>query len=94
MKVVETSANVVIPENVTVEFKSRVVTVTGPRGTLKREFKHVPVEITRTGKKALKVTVWFGARKHIACIQTVVTHIKNMIKGVTTVSILTVKIFL
>lgn len=85
MKIVETSATVTVPENVTVDFKSRVVTVTGPRGTLKREFKHVPVEITRAGKKNLKVTVWFGARKHIACIQTVVSHIKNMIKGVTAV---------
>ncbi len=67
----------------TVEIKSRLVKVTGPRGTLEREFKHVPIEMDRVNKKTLKVTVWFGARKHLACIRTVISHINNMIKGVT-----------
>lgn len=67
---------------VTVEIKSRAVKVTGPRGTLERDFKHVAVELALV-KKAVKISVWFGARKHIACIRTVATHISNMIKGVT-----------
>lgn len=101
MKAIETCQNLTIPENgipcefqsgsliilVTVEIKSRVVKVTGPRGTLERDFKHVAVELVRLNKKTLKVSVWFGARKHLACIRTVVTHINNMIKGVTQVSL-------
>lgn len=67
----------------TVEAKARVVTVTGPRGTLKKAFKHVDCEITQVSKSKLRVLVWHGDRKHIACIRTVASHIKNMIKGTT-----------
>jgi large subunit ribosomal protein L9e len=83
MKPISTSQAVNIPENVTVNVEGRKVTVTGPRGTLSDDFSHVAVEITRLGKNKLRVSVWHGARKHIACIRTVCTHIMNMIKGVT-----------
>lgn len=68
---------------VTVELDGRKVTVTGPRGTLKRNFSFIPLEITRASKTQLKVTVWFGNHKHVACIRTICSHISNMIKGVT-----------
>lgn len=83
MKTIETSQTITIPENVTVQIASRKVKVTGPRGTLERDFKHVPVEMERTKPSQLTVRVWFGLRKHNACIRTVCTHITNMIKGVT-----------
>lgn len=83
MKPINTSQTLSIPENVTVALKGRQVTVTGPRGTLVEDYHHIAVEITRTGKNKLKVSVWHGARKHIACIRTVCTSILNMIKGVT-----------
>lgn len=41
------------------------------------------MEITNCGKSQLKVTVWFGNHKHLACIRTICSHIENMIKGVT-----------
>lgn len=41
------------------------------------------MEITRFGKSQIKVAVWFGAHKHLACIRTICSHISNMIKGVT-----------
>lgn len=83
MKPICTSQSISIPDNVTLELKGRKVTVTGPRGTLSEDYKHVAVEITRPSKGKLSVSVWQGARKHIACIRTVCTHIGNMIKGVT-----------
>lgn len=83
MKAIENSATVDIPEGVEVSIVSRLVTVTGPRGVLKKDFKHVAVEITRFNKSQLKVAVWFGSRKHLACIRTVCSHMDNMIKGVT-----------
>ena len=70
---------------VTVNIKARKVIVTGPRGTLEREFKHTAIEMTRTAKTTLTLGVWFGQRKHIACIQTIASHIRNMVKGVTLV---------
>lgn len=62
--------------------KSRVVTVKGPRGVLKRDFKHARVDITRLSKKKLKIEKWFGTKKEVAAVRTISTHIKNLIKGV------------
>jgi large subunit ribosomal protein L9e len=70
---------------VTIDVKARKVTVKGPRGALTKDFSHVDVELVPS-KETLKVQVWFGIRKHNACIRTVATHIQNMIKGVTKVS--------
>jgi len=85
MKLLLSSNVLPIPKTVTVEVKSRVVTVKGPRGELTRRFKHIEceLEIIGTTKKKLKVSIWHGKRKQIACIRTVLTHVKNMITGVT-----------
>lgn len=83
MKAIQTTQTVTIPEGVTVELNGRKVKVTGPRGSLEKNFNHVAVEITSQDKNKVNVSVWFGARKHLACIRTVCTHIKNMITGVT-----------
>jgi large subunit ribosomal protein L9e len=57
--------------------------VTGPRGTLNKDLRHLPIEITPISKKKLLIRVWHGKRKHVACIRTVASHIENMITGVT-----------
>jgi large subunit ribosomal protein L9e len=59
------------------------VTVKGPKGTLKREFKTVNFAVELRGKRSMKVDMWFGNRKQKACLRTVCTHIQNMITGVT-----------
>lgn len=68
--------------------KSRVVTVKGPRGTLKRNFRHLRLELTKVDKSKIRVDVWFASRKELACVKTIVSHIENMIKGVIYVSVL------
>ncbi|TDL29476.1 60S ribosomal protein L9 [Rickenella mellea] len=74
-----------IPENVTVEIKSRLITVTGPRGTLKKNVRHINMDLQLVTGKTNKVTlaVWQGGRKHIACLRTIRSLINNMIIGVT-----------
>lgn len=77
-----------IPEGITVTIKSRVITVTGPRGTLTKNVRHVDMDIRlKKGGKTNKVTlaVWQGGRKHVACLRTIRSLINNMITGVTTV---------
>lgn len=64
--------------------KGREVTVTGPRGTLKRSFKHLQVDIQKIGNKVI-AEVWWGTPRHAAAVRTVISHIKNMIVGVTKV---------
>merc|ERR1712121_101178 len=72
----------VVPK-VTVTVKSRKVTVKGPRGTLIRDFRHLPVDMVMVSKDQLKVEKWFGTRKELAAVRTVWSHVQNMMKGVT-----------
>lgn len=57
---------------VTVSAKAREITVTGPRGSLHRSFKHLAVDIQLVeidGGKKLKVDLWFGNRETIAAVR-------------------------
>ncbi|PSN36506.1 60S ribosomal protein L9 [Blattella germanica] len=83
MKQIVTNQVVRIPKGVTVSVKSRLVTVKGPRGTLKRGFKHLALDIHLVHPRLLKVEKWFGTKKELAAVRTVCSHIENMIKGVT-----------
>ncbi|KAL7509175.1 hypothetical protein ACHAXN_006182 [Cyclotella atomus] len=83
MKTVLASRTLDIPEGVTVEVKSRHVKVTGSRGTLERDFKHINMDLRKVGDNKLRVDLWFANRKQLACVRTVCSHIDNMIVGVT-----------
>ena len=72
---------------VTVSAKKRIVTVTGPRGTLSKSFRHIQCELTLLSKRKLRVDLWFANRKQLATLRTVCSHIENLIKGVLYVSI-------
>ena len=56
--------------------------MTGPRGELVKDFKHLNLEILSTDKSVI-VRIWFAQRKQVACVRTVCSHIANMITGVT-----------
>ena len=83
------SKSIPIPDDVEIAANNRRITVTGKRGTLKRSFTNVPIDITITGKKGtklgrrFKVDTWFSAREQQACVRTICSHVKNMINGVT-----------
>ena len=76
-----------IPEGVEIVVKSRLITVTGPRGTLTKNVRHVDMDIRVLKGKTTKVTlaVWQGGRKHVACLRTIRSLINNMVTGVTKV---------
>jgi len=61
-----------------------MVRVTGPRGTLCRNFRHTALDMAVVGNK-VQVELWEGTRKTLARIRTVVSEIKNLIVGVTKV---------
>jgi len=74
-----------IPSDIEITIKSRLITVTGPRGTLTKNVRHVDMDIRVVKGKTTKVTlaVWQGGRKHVACLRTIRTLINNMVVGVT-----------
>ena len=82
MKTLLATRKIAIPEGVTVSTKAREVEVTGPRGTLKRSFKHISVQLSvKDGQ--VEGRMWFSKRKQNATLRTVMSHIDNMMKGVT-----------
>merc|ERR1712170_196656 len=83
MKILNTSQSINVPEGVSVEIKSRVVTVKGPRGTLSKSFRHLSIDIFMPDSNTIKVEKWFGTRKELAAVRTVCSHITNLMKGVT-----------
>ena len=88
MRDVHSTEELDIPEGVEVTVKSRIITVTGKRGTLVKNVRHIDMDIRLVkAKNTAKVTlaVWQGGRKHVACLRTIRSLISNMIKGVTKV---------
>lgn len=71
-----------VPEDVKLVLDGRKVTVTGKRGTLTRDFRHLTLDMRRVNKHQLRVDLWFGNRKQLACVRTVCSLIENLITGV------------
>ncbi|WVZ82942.1 hypothetical protein U9M48_030143 [Paspalum notatum var. saurae] len=84
MKTILASETMDIPEGVTVKVAAKVVTVEGPRGKLTRNFKHLNLDFQlQEGGRKLKVDAWFGTRRTMAAIRTAISHVQNLITGVT-----------
>merc|ERR1712226_1487170 len=81
-KTIKTESSIAIPEGVTVDVKARNIKVTGPRGSLSRNFKHIQIQLQVRDDKVY-ATYWFGGRREIAKVRTVLSHIQNLTKGVT-----------
>jgi len=86
MKYVLTEEVCIIPDKVSVKVNSRTVEVTGPRGKIVKNYKHVPLDIfvaKTEGKKQVKVQMWLAKRKQRAKVRSVASSIQNMLRGVT-----------
>nr|XP_010955203.2 60S ribosomal protein L9-like [Camelus bactrianus] len=85
MKTILSDETISITENVDITLKGRTVTVKGPRGTLRRDFSHINVELSFLGKKKkrLRADKWWGNRKELATVGAICSHVQNTISGVT-----------
>ncbi|CAN0492864.1 unnamed protein product, partial [Hapterophycus canaliculatus] len=68
MKTLLATRYVSIPADVTLDVKSRIVTVKGPRGELVQSFKHVNLDMQKSGTDKLRVDLWFGNRKQVCAM--------------------------
>ncbi|CAM4786330.1 unnamed protein product [Rotaria magnacalcarata] len=66
MRPIKAREQLVIPDEVKVSVKSRVVQVSGKRGKLVRSFKHSRVDISMPKKNLIVVEKWFGTNKENA----------------------------
>ncbi|DAZ99818.1 TPA: hypothetical protein N0F65_001327 [Lagenidium giganteum] len=71
-----------IPSDVQVTLDGRKVTVTGKLGSITRDFRHLTLDMQRVNEKQIRVDLWFGNRKQLACVRTLCSLIENMITGV------------
>jgi len=72
-----------VPDNVTVEIEGMKVKVSGPKGTLERDFSHAKgVRIYKQDSNVV-VEAFFANRRKKALVGTIAGHIENMIIGVT-----------
>ncbi|CAH2070913.1 unnamed protein product [Thlaspi arvense] len=88
MKTILSSETMDIPDGVAIKVHAKVIEVEGPRGKLIRDFKHLNLDFQLikdevTGKRQLKIDSWFGSRKASASIRTALSHVGNLIAGVT-----------
>jgi len=79
-----------VSSTVEISIKARKVTVKGPRGQVNKDFSHLPCEIEKLEQGAkkkkgphLRIRMWFGGYKQACAVNTLKSHINNMIVGVT-----------
>ncbi len=70
------------PKGVTLVLEGDDVVVRGPNGELKRRFYYPGVKITQEDGNIVIISL-YPRKRQLAIIGTFVSHIKNMIKGVT-----------
>lgn len=83
MRSISNEENLDIPAGVTVDIKSRIVKVTGPRGELSKNLQHISMIMRKVSDTKIQFRVYHGDRKANACLRTVRSLINNMITGVT-----------
>jgi len=83
MKYIHSTEKLTIPDGVDVKILSRIVTVTGPRGKLVKNLKHLNVSFIRRTPKLIEIDLHHGLRKDVATLRTVKSLIENLITGVT-----------
>lgn len=67
-----------------VKILSRLVTVTGPRGVLRKDLKHLSVSFESSPvPNTINISLHHGGRKNVAALRTVKSLIANMVIGVT-----------
>jgi large subunit ribosomal protein L6 len=71
-----------IPEGVSINLDNKVLKVKGEKGCIIRNFSQIPILIQIENGEVL-VSTTTSRRKTIALVGTIISHINNMIKGVT-----------
>jgi large subunit ribosomal protein L6 len=71
-----------VPEGVTVELEGDEVVVRGPKGELRKRLSYPGIRLYREGDRVV-VEASFPRKRQRAMLGTYVSHLRNMIKGVT-----------
>jgi len=87
MKYIFSQEQLVIPDNVKIHIRSRIISVEGPRGKLTKDLSHIAVTFTlgknKAGNQLVQIEIHHGSRKNVATLRTVKSLIQNLVIGVT-----------
>jgi large subunit ribosomal protein L6 len=72
-----------IPENVKVEIHNKKVKVSGPKGSLEKDFSYAKNIIISFENEEIVLKAFMGRSREKAVLYSVASHIRNMITGVT-----------
>lgn len=88
-----------IPAGIECHIKSRVVTIKGPKGEIKKDFSHIACELqtmkqnTKARKGTyIRIRMWFGTYKNSTSVNTLASLIKNMMTGCSEVFVYKMKL--
>merc|ERR1712151_819420 len=72
-----------VPKGIKIAIKSKIVEVSGKHGTLKRDFKHLPIELylANSGHE-VRARMYFAKSKQLSMLRSVCSHINNLFDGV------------
>jgi len=83
MKTLVQEESIAVPKGMKISIKSKIVEVTGKNGTLKRDFKHLPIELRlENSGKEVRARMYFAKSKQLSMLRSVCSHINNMFDGV------------
>jgi len=83
MKTLLSEETIKVPKGVKINIKAKMVEVTGKHGTLKRDFKHLPLELwVSNGGKEVRARMYFAKSKQVSMLRSVCSHISNLFDGV------------
>ncbi|MDH5806542.1 MAG: 50S ribosomal protein L6 [Candidatus Methanomethylicaceae archaeon] len=78
---IESSIIIPVPEDVDVKINGSTIAISGPKGSVTKDFSHANVNIEFINNKIVVKSFGRGRRPK-AIVGTISAHIKNMIKGV------------
>ncbi|MEM1633057.1 MAG: 50S ribosomal protein L6 [Sulfolobales archaeon] len=71
-----------IPENVSVEISGRRVKVSGPKGSIEKDFSFARSVIIEKSGNEIIVKSYLGRSREKAIVRTIASRIRNMVRGV------------
>ena len=83
MKFLMQEESIKVPKGIKIAIKAKIVEVTGKHGSLKRDFKHLPIELwLGNSGKEVKARMYFAKTKQLSSLRSVCSHIQNLFDGV------------